>query len=104
MNDELRLIKVALLISGLMLCLAVLPVWPYGYYSLLRLIVCGTSGYAAYFFLKDAALQKHFIPLVLTAIVFNPFSPVYFERIYWIAIDLGAALYFLSIAKKIQLH
>lgn len=100
MNHELKYIKVALLISGLMLCLAVVPVWPYGYYSLLRLTVCGSCAYAAYFFRKDAARQKHFIPLVFLAIVFNPLSPVYLERIYWLAIDLGAAIYFLSLAKK----
>lgn len=104
MNDEFKLIKVALLISGLMLCLAIIPVWPYGYYSLLRLVVCGTCAYTAYFFRKDAARQQHFIPLVLLGIVFNPISPVYFDRVYWLAIDLGGAIYFLSLAKKIQLH
>lgn len=102
MSQELKQIKIALLVSGLMLCLAILPVWPYGYYSLLRIVVCASCGYAAYVFRTDPERQKHFIPLIFLVIVFNPVSPVYLERIYWLVIDLAAAFYFLSIAKKIQ--
>ncbi len=99
---ELKQIKIALLISGLMLCLAIVPVWPYGYYSLLRLVVCASCAYAAYHVRKDSDHSKHFIPLVLLAFLFNPAVPVILDRILWLGIDLGTAFYFLSIAKKIQ--
>jgi hypothetical protein len=101
-SNELKHIKIALLLSGLMLCLAVVPVWPYGFYLLLRLVVCASCGYAAYFLRQDPVLSVHFIPLVFLAVLFNPILPVHLGSLLWLLIDLGTAVYFLSIAKKIQ--
>lgn len=98
---ELRHVKIALLISGLLLCLGVVPVWAYGYYAFLRLAVCATCIYTAVNFRKDPARAKHFIPLVFLALLFNPLFPVYLTRLFWLVMDLLTAVYFLSLAKKI---
>lgn len=102
MNFPMKQIKMALLISGLMLCLALLPMWPTGYYTLLRLVVCGTCGTTAYYFKQVPLLSKHFWPLVFLVILFNPIAPVYLDFSLWLILDLGTALCLLTLAKKIQ--
>ncbi len=99
--DTKKRLKLALLISGLLLCFAVLPVWSYGYYVLVRLIVFGSSVYVAIHFKNDSQKKGHFISLVCLAILFNPVAPVYLTRAIWLFIDLGVAVYFLMLSKKI---
>jgi len=95
MNDIFHAdLKKWLKVAYIILILAVVPVWPYGFYTLLRLLICGLSAYAAYRFSKHKDLMKHKIPLIVIAALFNPFFPVYLFRIYWIPIDLGCAYYF----------
>ncbi|MFA6600918.1 MAG: DUF6804 family protein [Candidatus Omnitrophota bacterium] len=101
MSNASKPLKIALLIAGLMLCVAVIPALPYGYYTLLRLAVCCAAGYAAYVFKANATLVGHFIPLILVAILFNPVVPIYLDRLFWLPIDLGVAVYFLVLSKKI---
>jgi len=100
MNKETKNLKIILLVAGLMLCFAVLPL-PYGYYTIFRLVVCGAAGYAAYMLKKNADHSKHFIPLVIVALLFNPLLPVYLPRLIWLPINLGGAVYFLLLSKKL---
>lgn len=102
MTGELKSVKIAFLISGLMLCLAIAPMWPYGYFKILRLAVFATCIYAAYHFRKDSERSGHFIPLVFLALLFNTVASVLLPPGLWLIIDLLTALYFLSLAKKIQ--
>jgi hypothetical protein len=101
MLSEIKNLKIALLISGLLLCFAVVPMWPYGYYIFLRLVVCGTSAFGAVILREHEKLSKHFIPLVVIAILFNPFYPIYLTQLIWLIIDLAMAVYFLQLAKKL---
>jgi len=101
MNDESKILKILLLISGLMLCLAVLPMWPYGFYMLLRLVICSVALYVGIALKNHASLSKHFIPLVLLAVLFNPLIPVSLTRVIWLPVNLGVAVYFLTLSKKV---
>jgi len=67
--------------------------FPYGYYTLLRLIVCGTSGYIAYFAFEE---EKRFIGVlsILVAILFNPIIPIHLAKDAWIIIDFITAIFF----------
>lgn len=100
-SPDRKTLKILLLCAGLMLCLAVVPILPYGYYMLLRLVVCGVSGYAAYSLNRDAALNRHLVPLVILAVLFNPVLPVHLSQLFWLPIDLGTAVYFLQLSKKL---
>jgi hypothetical protein len=100
-STNYKSLKISLLVAGLMLCFAVVPVWPYGFYTLLRLGVCGVSVYAAYQLKENDALKKHLVPLAVLAVLFNPFMPVHLTRLLWLVIDLGTAVYFLNLAKKL---
>lgn len=101
MGDESKHLKVMLLVAALMMCAAVVPTLPYGYYTLLRFTVCGSAAYAA-FKLKDRpSLKGHLIPLLIVAVLFNPLIPANLTPLIWLVIDLAGAVYFLRLAKKI---
>ena len=64
---------------------------PYSYYSLLRLVVCGVSVFAA-IRASDSSKSGWTWPLAITAIVFNPIIPFHLTREIWAFIDIGAAV------------
>jgi len=63
---------------------------PYGYYTLLRLVVCITAAIVAY-----QSWPKHAVWSVLfgvVALLFNPFIIVALDRETWAPIDVGVAV------------
>ncbi len=100
-QQESKNLKIALLVSALMLCAAVLPNIPYGYYGYLRLVVCAACIYAAVILRGREDLKAHFIPFAILALLFNPVAPVFLSREFWILIDISTAVYFLTLSKKI---
>lgn len=90
----------AIYICAAMLFLGVAPL-PYGYYSLLRLVSCGTFALAAYvsFSLGSKAVPWVF---VLAAVTFNPIVQVHFPKELWVIIDLAAGIFLLVTSKKLK--
>jgi hypothetical protein len=81
------------LIPAAMLLAALLHL-PYGYYALLRLVVCVSAAIIAY-----KSWPKHqtwAIAFVLVALLFNPLVIVSFDRETWAPIDVAVAAMFLS--------
>lgn len=73
-----------------MLLFAILPL-PYGYYTLLRLVVCGCSivyAIVGWHFLKPIAILSGIL-----ALLFNPLIPIYLDKEAWIIINVIAAVY-----------
>jgi hypothetical protein len=69
--------------------------WPYGYYQLLRLVVCGASIYVsftAYNWQKTWAVWL----FGLVAILFNPLIPIHFSREVWKLIDVLCGFMFVA--------
>jgi len=91
-------IKPAVIVSIVLLVLAIFP-WPYGYYTLLRLIVCLTAALLAWVSYKRQLVQWVWI-MVFTAVFFNPVIVVHFGRELWAAIDLTTAIVFGIYLKK----
>ena len=85
-----------LLIAIGMLILAIPPVWPYGYYTLLRLVVSGVAVYAAY---VGYNLDLRTIPVILglIALLFNPVIPIHLTKEIWTVINIIVAIVFLII-------
>jgi hypothetical protein len=75
-----------------LLLVALLPL-PYGYYVLLRLVVCGVAAFLAW---KHFDATGRFGPwpliLAMVAVLFNPVIPVYLNRVIWAPIDLLSAM------------
>ncbi len=83
-----RLIVVAMLIGSL-------APFPYGYYTLLRILVTGVGAYGAY------AASRRDTPLWTwllggIAVLFNPAFPVRFDRPTWAVLDVLTACVFVA--------
>ncbi|MBL8554031.1 MAG: hypothetical protein JNL41_07115 [Phenylobacterium sp.] len=77
-----------------LLVVAVAPWWPYGFYTLLRLMVCGASVYTAYALLS--AGQRSWLGWLFVglAILYNPVFRVHFDRDTWSVLNLVSAFPF----------
>jgi hypothetical protein len=66
---------------------------PYGYYKLLRFLVCAVSAYGVYF---SGEIKKIGWVWIFggIAILFNPIIPIHLGRDTWAIVDLGVALIF----------
>ena len=78
------------------LALAMLGRWPYSFYTVLRLVVCGTGVYYAMKF-QASSRPGWMWSMVAVAIVFNPIVPIGFARSTWVIVD-GCAAGFLLVA------
>ena len=80
----------------IVLAIGLLPM-PYGYYTLLRLVVCGCSLYYAYNFYENKNTQFLWI-FGFIAILYNPLFPIYlYEKEIWIVLNiLTAAVFFIK--------
>ena len=81
------------LIPAAMLLAALLHL-PYGYYTLLRLVVCLTAAIVA--FQSWPKNQAWAIAFGLVALLFNPLIIVALDRETWAPIDVGVAMMYLS--------
>ena len=74
---------------------------PYGYYTLLRLVVTIVFAWAAYL----AHQRKHnILPYVfgLLGLLFNPIIPIYLEKTLWAVIDIAAGIFLLATIQNIK--
>jgi len=86
-----RPLMISAIVAAVMLLAALLDIWPYGYFILLRWVVCAVSVFLAF----GAWARGRRIVLVvfgaLIALLFNPIAPVEFDREVWMAIGVGTA-------------
>ena len=78
-------------LAGVMLLLAIPPMWPYAYYQLLRWVVTGVALYNAYG-LRDAQKKSWMFVMIGTAILFNPIAPLSFDKEVWAGLDIVVAI------------
>jgi hypothetical protein len=95
-------LRTMLIVATVSLFLAIIPIWPYGFYTFLRFLVCGVSAYFAYKISHNEKFIKHRVPLIVIAVLFNPLFPVYLFRLMWVLIDLGVGIYFLLLLRKFK--
>jgi hypothetical protein len=88
--------KLILLIPGIFLCIVPFFKFPYGIYTLLRIVVTLSSAfiiYDNYKRIKNVNVTIVIFSIIL--IVFNPIFPIRLNRELWLPIDLiTAAIYF----------
>lgn len=84
------------IICGILLLIAIPSWWPYGFYTLLRWVICAVSIYVVYGFYKSKLIGWTFV-FGAIAILFNPLFPVYLDKSSWVGIDfISAILFFVS--------
>ncbi|WP_045445728.1 DUF6804 family protein [Psychrobacter sp. JCM 18902] len=92
--------KLVIYFAAGLLLLGVLPL-PYGYYTLLRLVVFGVFTWAAFiaFEKKEVVLPWVF---VLLALIFNPIIKTYLPKEIWAIIDFCSGIFLIFVRNKIQ--
>ena len=84
--------NIAIIISVILLFLAMIEGWPYGFFTLLRLVVFGTTGYISWLAYKTEQQSWTWI-FGFIALVFNPIIPLHLGRDLWMVIDLLVAVF-----------
>ena len=101
-----KVVNFALWTCMVMLVLAPLSGWPYGYYTLLRWVVCLTTGYLAYENYRNG--QRSFsLAFGAVALILNPIVPVHLSKSEWGPIDLAVAgflFFYIVRGKSIRLR
>ena len=92
-KKECQFSKVARIIAAIFLFIALMEL-PYGYYRLLRVIVCGVACYSLYISLMLEA-KGWLWAFGIIAVLFNPLIPIHLTREIWAAFDIGAAVIFI---------
>jgi hypothetical protein len=70
---------------------------PYGYYTFLRLVVCGSAALAAFeSWQEGGTLRAATVLMILVAILFNPIIPIYLKRQTWFYLDICTAIVFVA--------
>jgi len=80
------------LVAAVMLFVAIVKL-PYGYYQLLRWVVCGVSAYIAYLSYKWEKVWATWV-FGFVAILFNPILPIHLTKEIWQPIDIICAMLF----------
>lgn len=88
-------------VCGILLLLGIPAMWPYGYYILLRWVICIASVYVAYGFYKSP-LKGWVWVFAAIALLFNPLAPFYLDKSVWIMIDLVSSIIFFISANSIK--
>lgn len=68
--------------------------WPYGYYQLLRFVVCSVSVYVACMAYNWQKMWAVWI-FGFIALLFNPLVPIHLSRELWQPIDIICAILFI---------
>ena len=80
------LIAIAMLVGAL-------AQWPYGYYQLLRFVICGVSIYVAFIVYSWQKIWAIWL-FGFIAVLFNPLIPIHLSRELWQSIDIICAILF----------
>lgn len=86
------------LVPAAVLMIGILPL-PYGFYTLLRIVVTGAAALAAYLAYRKADRVDALVVISgLVGVLFNPLVPVFLDKGAWVILDLAAAAWFAFLA------
>ena len=90
-SDQVVVPRWPFVVAIVFVVLAIPPIWPYGYYMLLRLVVCGVAVYGA---VQAHNQDREGWTWLLggMAVLFNPLIPVHLGKEAWVLIDLISAV------------
>lgn len=81
-------------LAPIALLIAALAPWPYGYYALLRLAICGASIWLAFNLINSRALNGLGWAFVGLALLYNPVFRIHFERDVWMVLNVISTIPF----------
>jgi len=83
------------IIAAIILLFALAP-WPYGYYQLLRFVVCGAALYIAFMAYNWQKIWAAWL-FGFIAVLFNPLIPIHLSREIWQTIDVVCGILFIIV-------
>ena len=91
----MKKLKIILPIASIIMLLLAIPkgLFPYGYYNLLRLVVCGTGAFLAVISYKGKNTAWAWT-MGIIAFIFNPIFPMHLGKEIWVIIDIAIAIIF----------
>ena len=94
-KGQINLPAAVWLVPAVALLVALAPL-PYGYYTLLRIVVCGAAAFIAYStFSQEGSVSLWVLVMGGLAVLFNPLIPIHLSRELWAPIDAISAVVFL---------
>lgn len=69
---------------------------PYGYFTLMRFVVCAVGIYLAIKIYEEKKESLWVWAFGFVAVLFNPIFPIYLKRAQWEVIDLVVAVFFVA--------
>lgn len=87
----MRAYPVPLAAASAALFFALVPDLPYGYFQLLRILVCGASCYGAFIAMEKENTTWMWL-FICIAVLFNPIIKIHFDREIWQVIDAAVGL------------
>jgi len=98
MQEAYERLRISLWVGIAVVLAAVLPFWPAGFFTLVRLVVCALC---IYVIVASRGLDTPYtVALGFIALLFNPVIPVHLNKLLWVPIDLGVAYFFWRILEK----
>lgn len=67
---------------------------PYGYFTLMRFVVCAVGIYLAYKTYEENKESLWVWAFGFVAVLFNPIFPIYLKRAQWEVVDLVVGVFF----------
>ena len=95
--------NLALALAAVVLFLALLDGWEYGFFTMLRFVVFAMTAYVAWLAYQNQK-EKWVWTLGSVAVLFNPFFPIHLDRDTWVVIDLIAGVFLLSLTYFLRLE
>jgi len=96
----MKKVNIFLIIGAIALFIAIADL-PYGYYQLLRWVVCGIGAYSAY--LAYGQKKKVWMwTFGVIALIFNPIFKFYFDKATWQGINVVAGIVYMVGAFRVK--
>lgn len=84
--------RITAFIVALLLIFGALATLPYGYFQVLRVVVCTCAAFFACIMFDSEGSSRWMGVMIVVAILFNPFLPVYLSRSIWQVVDIVVAV------------
>lgn len=97
----MKTLRPLMVVAALMLILALLPIWLYAYYQVLRIVVCLVAVFGSYTAYNNDQVTWGWV-LAFVAIIFNPIAPIHLEKDAWVILDVVAALVLFIASQKLK--
>jgi hypothetical protein len=95
--------NILLSIATILMGLAILGGWPYGFYTFLRITIFSISIYIAITLIKSNLIGLAWV-YGFIGLLFNPLIPFHLGRSIWLVVDFIALVFFVYSIFKINVH